>query len=103
MKHTQVLIIAIAFTLNATALHAADTNKWESSAAAGLSLTRGNSETLLMTLYIKSTRKTATDEILLGATGTYGENTDQDTDETETTAQSLAAFGQYNRSLSERW
>ena len=103
MKHSQVLIIAIAFTLNATALHAADTNKWESSAAAGLSLTRGNSETLLMTLDLKSTRKTATDEILLGATATYGENTDQDTDKTETTAQSLAAFAQYNHSLNERW
>jgi hypothetical protein len=56
MKHLRMPIIAIAGTLTMLTLHAADTNKWESSAAAGLSLTRGNSETLMMTLDVKSTR-----------------------------------------------
>jgi len=103
MKHPRILIIAIAGTLTMLTLPAADTNKWESSAAAGLSLTRGNSETLLMTLDLKSTRKTTKGEILLGATAAYGENKSQDTGNTEQTANSIAAFGQYNHSLSERW
>jgi putative salt-induced outer membrane protein YdiY len=101
----QGIIAAAALPLTMLALHAADanTNKWESSAAAGLSLTRGNSETLLMTLDLKSTRKTPTDEVLLGATVAYGENKSQDTGKTEQTANSIAAFAQYNHSLNERW
>lgn len=103
MEHLQIRIIAVAFTLSATALQAADTNKWESSAAAGLSLTRGNSETLLATLDLKSTRKTPTDEIILGATAAYGENKNQVTDKTDKTAESLAALAQYNHTINERW
>jgi putative salt-induced outer membrane protein YdiY len=93
--------------LSAVCLSAAETNKWETSAAAGLSLTRGNSETLLATIGINSTRKTADDEILLGAAGAYGENTVEDKttgkDDTQKTAQSLSAYGQYNHSINDRW
>ena len=35
---------------------------WESSAAAGLTLTRGNSQTLLFTAGLQTQRKTPTDE-----------------------------------------
>jgi len=86
-----------------TALHAAYTNQWESSIAAGLSLTRGNSETLLATLDLKSTRKTPTDEIILGATFAYGENKNQATGKTDKTADSFAALAQYNHSINDRW
>src|SRR4051794_9801273 len=73
MRRTSV--VASAIMLAAGIASAEDTNKWETTAAAGLSLTRGNSETLLAALSVNSKHKTERDEILLGATGTYGENT----------------------------
>jgi putative salt-induced outer membrane protein YdiY len=81
------------------------TNKWESVIAAGLTLTRGNSETLLGVLTVNAKRKTDIDEVLLGAAGTYGESTvERDgRDETDKTAGSISAFGQYNRSLTDLW
>ena len=39
---------------------------WEGSAAAGLTLTRGNSRTVLGTVNIQASRKTLYDELLLG-------------------------------------
>src|SRR6185436_6797840 len=48
---------------------------WETVASAGVTLTRGNSETFLGTVGINSQRKWSSDEILLGASGGYGENT----------------------------
>jgi hypothetical protein len=73
MQKTQ-LTLASLFLLGVTGLSAA-TNKWETSAAAGLTLTRGNSETALGTASINSTRKWHPHEVLLGAQGTYGEST----------------------------
>jgi putative salt-induced outer membrane protein YdiY len=100
-------VVALLVSLSAVSLSAADTNKWETSAAAGLSLTRGNSETLLATIGINSTRKTANDEILLGAAGAYGENTVEDKttgkEDTQKTAESISAYGQYNHSINDRW
>ncbi len=70
---------------------------WESSASAGLTLTRGNSDTLLGTLGINSSRKWPRDEVLLGSQFTYGEVEDAKT------AESLSAFGQYNHLFTERF
>jgi putative salt-induced outer membrane protein YdiY len=89
--------------LGGVGLATAATNKWETSAAAGLTLTRGNSETALGVITVNSTRKWEPHEVLLGAQGTYGESTDQETDDTDKTASSISAFGQYNKSISERW
>ena len=79
---------------------------WETVAGAGLTLTRGNSETFLGTLGINSQRKWSSDEILLGANGGYGESTSKDpvdgSDEHNTTDQYVKGFGQWNHLFSER-
>ena len=49
---------------------------WETSAAAGVTLTRGNSDTLLATLSLDTKRKWERDEAFAGVSGGYGENDD---------------------------
>src|SRR5262245_6287443 len=72
------------------------TDKWETSAAVGATVTKGNSDTLLLTANFLSTRKWDQHEIRLGADGTYGER--DDVKDTE----SLHGFAQYNRLFTER-
>jgi len=69
---------------------------WESSAVAGLTLTRGNSETLLFTAGLQTHRKTTIDEYTLGLDGAYGEN------DSVKSADMLHAFGQWNHLFSDR-
>jgi putative salt-induced outer membrane protein YdiY len=69
---------------------------WETSAALGLTLTRGNSDNLLLTGNILSLKKWDQNEINLGADGTYGEA------DSQKNAESLHGFGQYNRLFTER-
>lgn len=71
--------------------------KWERSAAAGLTLTRGNSDTILFTANVLALRKAEQNELSLGADGTYGEDNDTKNNET------LHGFAQYNRLFGERW
>jgi putative salt-induced outer membrane protein len=75
---------------------------WEESAAAGLTLTRGNSRTLLFTLNGLATRKTKETELELGADATYGEAFNKSSGQEERNAESLHGFGQYNRLFTER-
>lgn len=100
-------VSALALTFSSVAQEKAPTIKtnapWESSAAVGLTLTRGNSKTLLFTANAQTQRKTAQDEITLGADGTYGETTDQKTDDTTRNAASAHAFGQYNYLFTEKF
>ena len=70
--------------------------KWNSSAAAGLTLTSGNSDTLLMTASVSTEKKWEQNELSFGADGAYGE---QDGDRNIANAH---GFGQYNRLFSER-
>src|SRR5262245_43538713 len=72
--------------------------KWESVAAAGVSLTRGNSHNFLATGSLNTTRKWTKDELLLGISGGYGENTERGPgpDETTKTEDFLKAFAQWN-------
>ncbi len=95
-------------------LTAANTNQWETSAAAGLTLTRGNSETLLGNLTVNSSRKWPRDEVLLGASATYGEQTVEETvttvggnkiqkDKTETTTANANGFAQYNHLFTDEF
>ena len=51
-----------------------ETLAWVTTAAAGLTLTRGNSDTLLTTLSLDTKRKWEMDEALLGVSGAYGES-----------------------------
>lgn len=71
-------------------------SKWERSAAAGLTLTQGNRDTVLFTTDIKGIRKWDEHELSLGASGTYGEVED------EKSTESVRGFIQYNRLFSER-
>jgi putative salt-induced outer membrane protein YdiY len=71
-------------------------SKWDKSAALGLTLTRGNSDTLLFTGNVLASRKAGRHEYNFGADATYGET------EGETTAQNFHGFGQYNYLFTER-
>lgn len=76
---------------------------WETTAAAGLTLTHGNSETFLGTVTLDSKRKWEKDELLFGAALGYGESVDPDTDEKSKNTHYLRGFGQYNHLFSERF
>ena len=71
--------------------------KWDTSAAAGLTLTRGNSDTVVFTANILANRKGTPNEWSLGADATYGENNSVKNNE------SLHGFVQYNRLVTERF
>jgi putative salt-induced outer membrane protein len=70
---------------------------WDSSASAGLTLTRGNSQTLLATATVLTGKKTPDDEISLGADGSYG------TANSVENVDSLHGFSQYNQLFSEKF
>src|SRR5664280_2131728 len=101
--------ILIVFVLTAMAVsgHATDTNQtavvstnkpaWESSVSAGLSLTKGNSDTLLTTAAFKTRAKTPANEFMLGVDGAYGESGSVKNNET------LHGVSQYNHLFSDRF
>ena len=74
---------------------------WETTAAAALTLTRGNSETLLATVSLDTKRKWEKDEAYLGISGGYGESTVNDVNEKNT--EFLQGYGQYNRLFTDRF
>src|SRR3954447_7267358 len=57
--------------------------KWESFATAGLTLTRGNSQNFLANAAIGTKRTWTSDELLLGASGGYGDTTTRQSDGTK--------------------
>ncbi len=73
-----------------------DATKWKTTAAAGLTLTSGNSDSVMFTANVLGVKKWAQNELRLGADGAYGENNDVKSAET------AHAFGQFNRLFSER-
>ena len=79
--------------------HVALTNRpaWESSLTIGFTVTRGNSDTLLATGNIQTHKKTAFNEITLGADAAYGDNNSVQS------ANDAHAFGQYNHLFTERF
>ena len=72
------------------------TNRWETTAAVGFTLTEGNSETLLATLTLDTKRKWDRNEADFGAAGGYGD------DHSVKNTEFVTAFGQYNRLLTDR-
>jgi putative salt-induced outer membrane protein YdiY len=94
-------------TVLAVSGHAADTNQtavvltnkptWESSVSAGLSLTKGNSDTLLTTAAFKTRTKTPVNEFMFGVDGSYGKNDSVKNNET------LHGVSQYNHLFGERF
>ena len=69
---------------------------WDTSAALGFTLTRGNSDTLLFTGNFLTGKKWDQNELSFGSDAAYGENNG------EKNAESVHGFGQYNRLLTER-
>src|SRR3974390_950883 len=78
-----------------------NTNGWSSSAAAGLTLTRGNSDTLLTTIAVGTGKKGERNEIAFGVDATYGETTVNGVNTKN--AETLRAFSQYNRLFTDRF
>jgi putative salt-induced outer membrane protein YdiY len=70
--------------------------KWESVAALGLTLSRGNSENLLFNASVNTTRKWTQDELLLGVSAGYGETSGEKTEDY------LKGFAQWNHLFNER-
>jgi len=75
---------------------------WEKSASVGLTLTRGNSETLLATANILAAKKWEKNELSLGVDGAYGETKLPGATNSTKNAESLHGFIQYNRLLTGR-
>jgi putative salt-induced outer membrane protein YdiY len=78
-----------------------ETKAWITTAAAALTLTRGNSENFLVTLSLDTKRKWERDELFFGASGGYGDSTSNDmyTKNTEF----LQGYGQYNHLFTDRF
>lgn len=90
------VLAATVCTVSAQAPTAEVKPGWDTSAALGLTLTRGNSDTLLFTGNIITGKKQDQHEWAFGADATYGEN------DNDKTAEALHGFGQYNRLFSDR-
>ncbi|MBL9137969.1 MAG: DUF481 domain-containing protein [Verrucomicrobiales bacterium] len=71
--------------------------KWESSAGLGVTITDGNSDTLLFTATAVTQRKWDSGEFSAGVDGGYGEN-----DSVQNVGY-VKGFAQYNYLLTERW
>jgi putative salt-induced outer membrane protein YdiY len=71
-----------------------NTNHWDTSAAASLALTRGNSENFLVTLGLGSKRTWDHHDVAVGVSGGYGESTVNDVNSKNT--EFVQGFGQYN-------
>lgn len=98
------LIAPLFLTLAAPpALVAQETNapapprKWETTAAAGATVTAGNSDTVLFTADVNTLRNWENDRLTAGLSGGYGE------DNSEVNNEFFRAFVQYNRALTDRW
>jgi putative salt-induced outer membrane protein YdiY len=76
---------------------------WKTTAGLNASVSKGNSDTVLIGGTINAIKKWDKNELALGADATYGNNKDQTTEKTTTTAQTYGAFGQYNRLLTDLW
>jgi putative salt-induced outer membrane protein YdiY len=70
---------------------------WETTASLGVTLTRGNSKTVLATANILTQKKWEQNELRFGGDAAYGE--DHDVKNTE----SVHGFGQYNRLFTDRF
>jgi putative salt-induced outer membrane protein YdiY len=85
-----------AWAADAAAVEKPKTNLWENSIALGLTVTKGNSDTLTATGTWLSLKKWEKNELRFGAEGTYG------TTDGDKSAESAHVFGQYNRLFTER-
>ena len=90
-------LAACAQTSPVVSTNAVITYPWQNSITAGLSLTRGNSQSLLASLKVTGDKKTPVKEYSLDADGAYGSANSVPNNET------LHGFGQWNHLFSDRW
>jgi len=76
---------------------------WETLAAAGLTITRGSHDTLLVTAGLNTSRKWDKDEAAFGISGAYGEDNNNAQKHTAPNTEFIQGFGQYNRLFTERF
>lgn len=96
-----VLVGCGAATTQAQNAPPASTNKWDTTAAAAVTLTRGNSESFLATVSLDTKKKWSRDEVAFGVAGGYGESTVNDVNTKNT--EFVKGYGQYNRLFSDRF
>lgn len=101
---TLLPLIAVSAALAVVSAHADEpaipASHWQSSASLGLTLTRGNSDTLLAALGASTSKKWQDNELTLGADATYGKS--KVNGQSSTTADSVHGFAQYNRLFNQR-
>jgi putative salt-induced outer membrane protein YdiY len=113
MKKTIATIVATAGILAAFAETSTNTSAtagvtpekkypWESSVSVGLTVTRGNSQTLLFTADFLTQKKTPNDEYMFGLGGAYGNQKTSQADTAET-VNDYKVFGQWNHLFTERF
>lgn len=96
---TAVTVMVASFAQAADAPKVADAPKppqWVTTANVGLTLTSGNTETVLITGDLNTAKKGERNEYLLGISGAYGENQGDKNNEI------IRAFGQWNHLFSDR-
>jgi putative salt-induced outer membrane protein len=77
--------------------------KWTSSAALGLTLTRGNSDTTTLSLGAEAEKKWTQNDLSLGMNGLYGTEKTLGASKDTETSDMLHGFVQYNRSFTDRF
>jgi putative salt-induced outer membrane protein YdiY len=78
---------------------AAPTNGWKSSISFGLTIARGNTDTILTSATASTEKKWLQNDLAFGADGLYGENKPLNASKNTETAETLHGFSQYNRFL----
>ena len=76
---------------------------WETSAAAGMTITSGTKDTFLATAGINTGRKWDKDELAFGLSGGYGNDDNNPTKTTTDNTKFVQGFGQYNHLFTPRF
>jgi len=76
---------------------------WETTAAAGLTVTSGTTDTLLATVGLLTSRKWDKNEAAFGISGGYGQDNNNDEGKTTPNTEFIQGFGQYNHLFTERF
>ena len=94
--YRSLLVGGAALATAGTFAQDASTNKWETTASVGVTVTQGNTDSVMGSAQVLSQKKWGPHEMRLGALGTYGEI------EGEKSVEGLHGFGQYNRLFTDR-
>ena len=108
IKTVQQFITAVAVSLlTISAVNAEEPapekKGWETTAAAGLTITSGTKDTLLATAGLNTSRKWEKDEFALGVAGGYGQDDNNAAGTNSPNTEFVSAFAQYNHLITERF